>query len=57
VAVEQLPNPITFMFRIKMQHHSRDLAPVRSFRMRIEQAAKLAEREQLGWNLLRSLTE
>jgi hypothetical protein len=52
MAVEHLPNPITFMFRIKMQHHSRDLAPVRAFRMRIEQAAKLAEGEDLGSNLL-----
>lgn len=38
MAVERLPDPITFMFRIEMQHHSCDLAPVRTFRMRIEQA-------------------
>jgi len=38
MAVERIPDPITFMFRIKMQHDSCDFAPVRTFRMRVEQA-------------------
>ncbi|KRR14105.1 hypothetical protein CQ12_41045 [Bradyrhizobium jicamae] len=29
MAVERLPRPITFMFRIKMQHQSCGFAPVR----------------------------
>jgi hypothetical protein len=38
VAVERRPGAIKFMFRIKMQHHSCDFAPVATFRMRVEQA-------------------
>ena len=37
MAVERLPGPITFMFRIKVQHDSCDFPPVRTFRMRVEQ--------------------
>src|SRR5829696_5302544 len=38
MAVERLPDPIKFMFWIKTQHHSCDVAPVRAFRIRLEQA-------------------
>jgi hypothetical protein len=35
MAVECPPGAIGFMFRIKMQHHSRDFAPVSTFRIGI----------------------
>ncbi|KRR11426.1 hypothetical protein CQ12_40325 [Bradyrhizobium jicamae] len=38
MAVERLPGLITIMFRIEMQHHPCDFAPVRTFRMCIQQA-------------------
>jgi hypothetical protein len=38
MAVERPPSAIGFMFRIKMQHYSRDVAPVSTFRIRVEQA-------------------
>jgi hypothetical protein len=38
VAVERPSSAIWFMLRIKMQHYSCDLAPVSTFRIRVEQA-------------------
>jgi hypothetical protein len=38
MALEHPPDQIRFMFRIKMQHHSCDFAPVRTFRICVEQA-------------------
>ena len=38
MVLERPPDPIRVMFWIKMQHHSCDFAPVRTFRMRVEQA-------------------
>jgi hypothetical protein len=38
MAVECPPGAIGFMFRIKMQHHSCDVAPVSTVRIRVEQA-------------------
>jgi hypothetical protein len=38
MAVERPPGAIGFMFRIKMQHYSRDVAPVSACRIRVEQA-------------------
>jgi hypothetical protein len=37
MAVERPPGAIQFLFRIKMQHHSCDFAPVSTFRIRVEQ--------------------
>jgi hypothetical protein len=37
MAVERPPSATGFMFRIKMQHQSRDFAPVSTFRIRVEQ--------------------
>jgi hypothetical protein len=37
IAVERPPGAICFTFRIKMQHHSRDVAPVCACRIRVEQ--------------------
>jgi len=41
MAVERLPNPITFIFPIKTQHHSCDFAPARTF------CTHLARRESI----------
>jgi hypothetical protein len=38
MAVERSPGAIGFMFRIKMQHYSCDVAAVSAFRIRVEQA-------------------
>src|ERR1700730_1890502 len=39
MAIERPPGAIGFMFRIKMQqHHSCDVTPVSTFRVRVEQA-------------------
>jgi hypothetical protein len=38
MAVERLPGAIRFMFRINMQHYSRDVALVSVCRIRVEQA-------------------
>jgi hypothetical protein len=38
MAVERPPSAIGFTFRIKMQHQSRDFAPISTFRIRVEQA-------------------
>ncbi len=38
MAVERPPGAIRFLFRIKMQHYSRDFAPVSTLRIRVEQA-------------------
>ena len=38
MAVERPPGAIGLMFWIKMQHYSRDFAPVSTFRIRVEQA-------------------
>jgi hypothetical protein len=38
MAIERPPSAIWFILRIKMQHYSRDLAPVSTFRVRVEQA-------------------
>src|SRR5216683_1708194 len=38
MAVERSPSAIGFMFRVKMQHYSRDFAPVSTLRVRVEQA-------------------
>ena len=38
MAVERPPSAIWFMLRIKMQHYSRDLTPVSTFRIRVEKA-------------------
>jgi hypothetical protein len=38
MAVERPSSAIRFMFRIKMQHYSCDVAPVSTLRIRVEQA-------------------
>ena len=38
MAVERSPGAIWFVLRIKVQHHSCDIAPVSTFRIRVEQA-------------------
>jgi hypothetical protein len=38
MAIERPASAIRFVFRIKMQHNPRDLAPVSTFRIRVEQA-------------------
>src|SRR5712691_771666 len=38
MAVERPPSAIWFLLRIKMQHYSCDRSPVRTFRIRVEQA-------------------
>ena len=38
MALERPPDAIGVVFRVKMQHYSRDFAPVSSLRIRVEQA-------------------
>jgi hypothetical protein len=38
MAFERPGGAIRFLFRIKMQHHSCDFAPISTFRIRVEQA-------------------
>jgi len=38
MAIERPPSAIGFMFGIKMQHYSCDVAPVSTFRICVEQA-------------------
>jgi hypothetical protein len=40
MAIERFSDPIAFPFRIKMQHHSRNFAPVRTFRIGIEHSPR-----------------
>jgi hypothetical protein len=38
MAIERPTGAISFLTRIKMQHYSRNFAPVSTFRIRVEQA-------------------